>query len=223
MPATAPMDRLGYLGYPEDAEVDTLINQLSDETLLKMKVNSHNTSTRGFEYPTFTDGWLDDDATEALDTQLSSRFSSLKRPVIPAKKKSKDSAKVGKRGSNSDDQGGVATGQAEIHSRCLGLRQAAEIRSQFLVRRTKAHPRHHLRMARRIVSLIRGGGRIAMTGKEFDSSLSRTFSRTTSSRREDGSSFRRHPSRRQGSRRFSQTTEFFLFQIIGFCRTISRR
>lgn len=188
------MDRLGYLGYANDAEVDALLSQLNDESLLRMKVNTHNTSNRGFEYPTFTDAWVDNDPTEALDTQLTSRFSNLKRPIPPAKKNGKDSTRVGKNVFNSD--GGLGGKKISNSDRGLSGRKGSEDSQTGAAKNSRDSD---------VIGSDRGeegkSGRLS----------SKSSSRTSSRRREDGSSSRRYPTNtfnRETSRSSSQRSEF---------------
>ncbi|CAM6098304.1 unnamed protein product [Calypogeia fissa] len=214
------MDRLSYIGYPDDAEVDALLSQLSDDSLLKLKVNTHNTSSRaGFEYPTFTDGWVDDDATEALDTQLSSRFSSLKRPIAPAaaKKKGKDSVKVGdKKVASNLDRGALGGGKKSNKS----SRDNDKVVGNN-VNNNDSRESPLWDMKGRDSDVV--GWRGSDLGDESSRGLSGKSSSRTSSRRkgeEDGSSGRRHQQqnpikkdeRSRGSSGSSRRTEVYSFK-----------
>jgi len=84
------MDKL-YLGQENDGEVDALLAQLNDESILKLSVDTHVT-TDGMR------GSLPDDedmnsTVEGIDPELAARYASLKAPRPRGREKGKASGK----------------------------------------------------------------------------------------------------------------------------------
>ena len=73
------MDKL-YLGQENEKDVDDLLAQINDESILKMSVNTHK-GTDGMQTPSFEDQKL---GKEGIDPDLEARYASLKapRPIV---------------------------------------------------------------------------------------------------------------------------------------------
>jgi hypothetical protein len=85
------MDKL-YLGPDDDTEVNDLLAQLGDESLLKLTVNTH-TSTDGVQSGLIEDPSLEP-SYEGINSDLAARYASLKAPHPPATKKTSAGSKA---------------------------------------------------------------------------------------------------------------------------------
>lgn len=77
------MDKL-YLGDEDDKDVDNLLAQINDESILKLSVNTHQ-STSGMRAPLLEEHH--EGGKDVIDPDLEARFASLKAPRPKAKEK----------------------------------------------------------------------------------------------------------------------------------------
>lgn len=78
-----------YLGQENEKDVDDLLAQINDESILKMSVNTHQ-GTNGMQAPFLEDQKL---GKEGIDPDLEARYASLKAPRPKPKEKGTSAGK----------------------------------------------------------------------------------------------------------------------------------
>lgn len=116
------MDKL-YLGQEDEKDVDDLLAQINDESILKLSVNTHQ-STNGMRPPLSDDQEL---SKEGIDPDLEARFASLKAPRPKAKEKGAGKSKH--HGDISDVSAGKGVSKVEQTSGIISIARSTSAES----------------------------------------------------------------------------------------------